>query len=63
MKSTKNEENEHLEEQFKGKCRNCERIVHMLFQCKNHSSHSCGNDNITTGGNYCSYCRKSGHVR
>jgi hypothetical protein len=69
LRSEINEDNEELEEhelfcgQFKGKCRNCRQIGQKLFQCKNRSSHNDGNNNNTTGGNYCSYCCKSGHVR
>jgi hypothetical protein len=63
MKSTKNEENEELEEhglfnvQFKGKCRNCRRIGQKSFQRKNPSSHNVGNNGDTNVGNYCSLCR------
>jgi hypothetical protein len=69
MKSTKNKEDEELEEhtlfssQFKGKCRNRGQIGHKLFQCKNCSSHNGKNNGYTTGGNYCFYCRKLRHVR
>jgi hypothetical protein len=65
IKSTKIEENEESEEyvlfrgQFKGKCRNCGRIGHKLFQCENSSSHNGGNNGNTTGGYYCSYFRKN----
>jgi hypothetical protein len=30
---------------------------------QNQSSYNGGNRDSTTGGNYCSYCRKPGHVR
>jgi hypothetical protein len=68
-KSTKTEESEELKVQalfrgqFKGKCRNCERIGHMSFQCKNRWRHNGGNNGSTTGRNYCSYCLKPAHVR
>jgi hypothetical protein len=68
IKSTKNEDNEELEENalcsghFKGKCRNYEQIGHKLSQCKHQSSHNVGNNDKTIGGKYCSYCRKPGHV-
>jgi hypothetical protein len=57
MKSTTIDENEELEVhalfrgQFKGKFRNCGRIGHKSFQCKNRSSHNDGNNSNTTGGN------------
>jgi hypothetical protein len=43
--------------QFKGKCRHCGRIGHKSFQCNG------GNNGNLIGGNYCSYCRKPGHVK
>jgi hypothetical protein len=67
MKSSRNKEVEGFEEnaffsgQFKGKCRNCGLIGHKLFQCKNQGSHNGGNNGNSSGGNFCSYCRKPGH--
>jgi hypothetical protein len=67
MKSSSNKEVEGLEEnafisgQFKGKCRNCGQIGHKSFQCKNQGSHNGGNNGNSSGGNFCSYCRKPGH--
>ena len=47
--------------QFKGKCRNCGLIGHKSFQCKNRAVNNGGNNGNTSGGIFCSYCRKSGH--
>jgi hypothetical protein len=71
MKSTKNRDVEELEEhalfsvQFKGKCRNCGQLSHKLLKCKNRSNsrHNGGNKGNTTGGIFCTYCRKSSHVK
>jgi gag-polypeptide of LTR copia-type/Zinc knuckle len=71
MNSSKNGDAEELEEhalfsgQFKGKCRNCGQLGHKLFQCKNrlNSSHNGSNNGNMTGGIFCTYCRKSGHVK
>jgi hypothetical protein len=67
MKTSRNEEGEALEEQalisgqFEGKCRNCGQVGHKSFQCKNRSSHNCGNNGNGTGTNLCSYSLKPGH--
>jgi hypothetical protein len=59
MKSSKNEENEELEEnalfscQCKGKCRNCGWIGRKLFQSKKFSSHNGGDNDSMIGGNCC----------
>jgi Reverse transcriptase (RNA-dependent DNA polymerase) len=65
-----NDDNEEAEEmalfggQFKGKCRNCGKIGHKSFQCKGPANYNGGNNGgTTTGGIYCTYCRKSGHVK
>ena len=69
MKSARNEDGEVVEEhalfsgQFKGKCRNCGQIGHKSFQCKNRSNHNDANHGNTTAGNYCTYCRKTGHIK
>jgi Zinc knuckle len=69
VKSTRNDNGEELEEQaqfsgqLKGKCRNCGQIGHKSFQCKNHSNHNGVNHSNTTAGNYCTYCRKTGHIK
>ena len=69
MKSSNNREGDNFEEtafftgQFKGKCRNCGQVGHKLFQCKNRGSHNGGNNGTSSGGNFCSYCRKPGHDR
>jgi Zinc knuckle len=49
--------------QFKGKCRNCGQIGHKSFQCKNRSNHNDANNSYPTGGNYCTYCCKTGHIK
>jgi Zinc knuckle len=49
--------------QFKGKCRNRGQIGHKAFQCKKKSNNNGGNSGNTAGQNYCSYCRKPGHVK
>jgi hypothetical protein len=36
---------------------------HKSFQCKTRLSHNGGNNGNTTGGNYCSYYCKPGHVK
>jgi gag-polypeptide of LTR copia-type len=65
--STNTSEGELLEEQalfcgqFKGKCRNCGLIGHKSFQCKNRAINNGGNNSNSSGGIFCSYCRKSGH--
>jgi hypothetical protein len=67
MKSSSNKEVEDLEGyaffsgKFKGKCRNCGQIWRKSFQCKNRGSHNGGNNGNSSGGNFCSYCRKPGH--
>jgi hypothetical protein len=50
--------------QFKGKCRNCGKIGHKLFQCKNRG-HQNGNNNggNSAGGIFGNYCHKPGHVK
>jgi hypothetical protein len=50
--------------QFKGKCRNCGKIGHKSFHCKNRGNQN-GNNNggNSTGGIFCNYCRKPGHVK
>jgi hypothetical protein len=50
--------------QFKGKCRNCGKIGHKSFQCKNRGNQN-GNNNggNLTGGIFCNYCCKPGHVK
>jgi gag-polypeptide of LTR copia-type len=69
MKSARNEDGEVVEEhalfsgQFKGKCRNRGQIGHKSFQCKNCSNRNDANNSIPTGGNYCTYCRKTGHIK
>ena len=69
-RSSSNDQSEALEEmalfggQFKGKCRNCGKIGHKSFQCKNRGNQNGGNNGSnTTGSNYCTYCRKPGHVK
>jgi hypothetical protein len=65
--STNNSEGEMLEKhalfsgQFKGKCRNRGLIGHKSFQCKNRAINNGGNNGNSSGGIFCSYCRKSGH--
>jgi hypothetical protein len=49
--------------QFKGKCQNCGLVGHKSFQCKNRSNHIGGSNENGTGNNFCSYCRKPGHVK
>jgi predicted metal-binding protein len=69
MNSSNNREANNFEEfafftgQFKGKCRNCSKVRHKLFQCKNQGSHNGGNNGNSSGGNFCSYCCKPGHDR
>jgi Zinc knuckle len=71
MNSSENGDVEELEEyalfsgQFKGKCRNCGQLGHKSFQYKNrlNSSHNGGNNGDTTVSIFCTYCRKSGHVK
>jgi hypothetical protein len=55
---------ERLDGQFKGKCRNCGKIGYKLFQCKNQGNQN-GNNNggNATGGIFCNYCCKPGHVK
>ena len=49
---------------FRGKCRNCGKIGHKSFQCKNRGNQNGGNNGgNTTGGVYCNYCHKTGHVK
>jgi hypothetical protein len=69
MKSASNEDGKVVEEhalfsaQFKGECRNCRQIRHKSFQCKYRSNHNDANNGSTTGGYYCTYCRKTGHIK
>jgi hypothetical protein len=50
--------------QFKGKCRNCGKIGHKSFQCKNRGNQNGGsNGGNASGSIYCTYCRKPGHVK
>jgi hypothetical protein len=50
--------------QFKGKCKNCGKIGHILFQCKHRGNQNGGNNGRNTIGSiYCTYCCKPGHVK
>jgi hypothetical protein len=57
------EEHALLSGQYKGMCRNCVQIGHKAEQCKTkHLNHVGSNGNLTEG-NYCTYCRRTGHVK
>jgi Zinc knuckle len=50
--------------QFKGKCRNCGKIGHKSFKCKNRRNQNGGsNGGNASGSIYCTYCRKPGHMK
>jgi gag-polypeptide of LTR copia-type/Zinc knuckle len=49
--------------QYKEKCSNCGQIGHKAAQCKKKQfNHVRSNGNMTEG-NYCTYCRRTGHVK
>jgi hypothetical protein len=49
--------------QYKGKCCNCGQIGHKAAQCKKKQFNHVGNNGNMTEGNYCTYCRRTGHVK
>ena len=69
MGSTNNDDKDVMEDQalfsgqFKGKCRNCGQIGHKTYQCKNRGNHNGGNNGNSNTTIYCTYCRKTGHVK
>jgi Zinc knuckle len=66
--SNQSNENVVLEEhalfsgQYKGKYRNCGQIGHKAAQCKTKHFKHLGNNGNMNEGNYCTYCRSTGHV-
>ena len=69
MGSTNNDDKDVMEDQalcsgqFKGKCRNCGQIGHKSYQCKNRGNRDGGNNSNSNTAYYCTYCRKTGHVK
>ena len=69
MGSTNNDDKDVMEDQalfsgqFKGKCRNYGQIGHKSYQCKNRGKNNGGNNGNSNTSIYCTYCRKTGHLK